>query len=538
MEDRQEQTNHVGANRWVVQSNHTGAVPVPVASDCNGYFGPGVSKTEDPEVDEVDKLKAKLMSSWNNLKHGWIVKTKTNFSRHSPIVLLGRLYNTYSVGDSSSLRQSGECQLSDSRTPGGSRIAPDSRSLFVAFRQDFVSRIWITYRREFPQLEGSSLTTDCGWGCMLRSGQMLMAQALLQHFLSRDWRSEESARLLTQNTEARHGDTADNNFVFVGEGSYSNEMPEFSQISIDDLTMRKESSSEVAKHRHILALFADQPGAPLGIHQLVTLGRSSGKKAGDWYGPAIVAHIFRKALECTNELTLQDLTLYVAQDCTVYKKDVMELCGGLRDGASRSRSTPSGSCYVSHGFPWRAVIILVPVRLGGETFNPVYIPYIKKILGLESCIGIIGGKPKHSLYFVGFQDDHIIYLDPHCCQPFVETSQKDFSVESYHCCSPRKTAFSKLDPSCTLGFYCKTRDDFFLFCQEIQKVLGSDGATGSQQHEAYSIFTLLDGKGSDLPDITPFGEEIADAPSTAREAKSRGKKRVVHISSSDDFVLL
>lgn len=29
--------------------------------------------------------------------------------------------------------------------------------------------------------------------------------------------------------------------------------------------------------------------------------------------------------------------------------------------------------------------------------------FLKKLLMLQCCIGIIGGKPKHSLFFVGFQ---------------------------------------------------------------------------------------------------------------------------------------
>lgn len=50
---------------------------------------------------------------------------------------------------------------------------------------DVKSRLWFTYRRNFPVIGESGHTSDKGWGCMLRCGQMVVAQALVNQHLGK-----------------------------------------------------------------------------------------------------------------------------------------------------------------------------------------------------------------------------------------------------------------------------------------------------------------------------------------------------------------
>ena len=43
---------------------------------------------------------------------------------------------------------------------------------------DSRSRIWFTYRSGFEYIEGTHFSSDAGWGCMMRSGQMILAQVI------------------------------------------------------------------------------------------------------------------------------------------------------------------------------------------------------------------------------------------------------------------------------------------------------------------------------------------------------------------------
>jgi cysteine protease ATG4 len=51
-------------------------------------------------------------------------------------------------------------------------------------QQAFNDIVWFTYRRNFSaNLASSTFKSDAGWGCMLRTGQMMLFQALKRHRL-------------------------------------------------------------------------------------------------------------------------------------------------------------------------------------------------------------------------------------------------------------------------------------------------------------------------------------------------------------------
>ncbi|NXH03657.1 ATG4C protease, partial [Loxia leucoptera] len=103
------------------------------------------------------RVRGRVLAAWNSVKYGWTLRPRPHFSPRDPLYLLGRVY-----------------------TPGNGED-------LARFRRDFCSRLWLTYRSGFPALPGTPRTTDCGWGCTLRSAQMLLGQGLLLHLLGRDW---------------------------------------------------------------------------------------------------------------------------------------------------------------------------------------------------------------------------------------------------------------------------------------------------------------------------------------------------------------
>ncbi|KAK2960305.1 putative peptidase C54 [Blattamonas nauphoetae] len=120
------------------------------------------------------------------------------------------------------------------------------------------------------------------------------------------------------------------------------------------------------------------------------------------------------------------------------------------------------------------LLVLAPLRLGLQKINLDYLPAIQAVLSHPNSVGIVGGKPRLSFWFVGYERDNLYYLDPHTTQPAFSLRQlqefthhknpKPLDTSSYHPRQIQKIPFSDLDPSMLLGFLCLSHVEFQSLC--------------------------------------------------------------------------
>ncbi|KAI3817297.1 hypothetical protein L1987_11086 [Smallanthus sonchifolius] len=305
---------------------------------------------------------------------------------------------------------------------------PVHSSGYASFSEDFSSRILMTYRKGFVSIGDSKYTSDVNWGCMLRSSQMLVAQALLVHRLGRPWRK-----------------------------------PLHQPFDRDYI--------------EILHMFGDSEDSLFSIHNLLKPGESYALAPGSWVGPYAMCRTWETLARCkieNNELEdkLFPMAIYIVSgDEDGERGGAPVLC--IED-ASRICSE-----FSRNQADWSPLLLLVPLVLGLDKVNPRYLPLLAATFTFPQSLGILGGRPGASTYLIGVQDDKVFYLDPHEVQQTVNISKNNLEADtsSYHCNVIRQIPLESIDPSLAIGFYCRDKDDFDDFCSRASELAAeSNGA--------------------------------------------------------------
>lgn len=226
---------------------------------------------------------------------------------------------------------------------------------------------WCTYRTHFRPIirreEGqlpASYTSDQGWGCTLRVGQMVLLGAITRHL----------------------------------DIPYSQNRFMFASMICENL-----ESSE------------------LSLHKILEAGRRyMGKTPGDWCSAGTVSHMLHYLIR--ENTFFRDFTVSVAMDGAVYRDEV------LADIVKRPVNDLHCDCELNTVLCpscaerlWRgSVLLLIPLMPGRQCIHPSYHPAIRFFLSQPQSIGMIGGMGRSAIYVVGYQEDQLLYIDPHYVQ--------------------------------------------------------------------------------------------------------------------------
>lgn len=201
----------------------------------------------------------------------------------SPVVLLGEIYETKIAGEQND-------------GPLGNYLGSDYIDIYSAmgktipnllayneFAEKFKSLLWVTYRSNFlPILRTKKkqkyYSSDAGWGCTLRAGQMLLLNTLKKHY-------------------KKNKETSIGLFHLIEEGL----------------------------------------SAPYSIHNLINLGVTN-KQAGDWFCSAEVCSAIVK-LSKINPIPGFRCCLFT--DYTIYKDQVLMLAMDETENPDRENNTES-----------------------------------------------------------------------------------------------------------------------------------------------------------------------------------------------------
>ncbi|KAF9946405.1 Cysteine protease atg4b [Mortierella alpina] len=307
----------------------------------------------------------------------------------------------------------GKSDLGTEAIPTGTHLMPfrlaerpklsPNQTILLRFMLDFQSRLWFTYRKDMARIEPSYYTSDAGWGCMMRTGQSLLAQAFMQLELGRDWRIRPSP-----------------------------------------------SEESAQRYRTLLGWFADEPERYYSIHNIAKSGLALDKRIGEWFGPSTVAHALRRLSQRHVDCPL---SIMVPMDNTVYVTEIMNV-------ALNASGQPDNKSDGIDADRWKPVVLLIPARYGLEKITERYVNNLKALFKLPQFLGIAGGRPGRSLYFVACQGNELFYFDPHFVKPrATQDDLKQCPSTSYHCGVVRTMDILELDPSMMLGFLIRSLDD-------------------------------------------------------------------------------
>lgn len=156
---------------------------------------------------------------------------------------------------------------------------------------------------------------------------------------------------------------------------------------------------------------------------------------------------------------------------------------------------------------FQPTLIVLGIRLGIEKVTPAYHAALKAALELPQSVGIAGGRPSSSHYFVGHQGDNFFYLDPHTTRPMLSPQPSAEDIDTCHTRRVRRLPLAEMDPSMLLGFLVRSKEEF----EEWRKAVSEmPGKAIIHIHETEPKYTTGNERAGAVDEVETLDETLDD----------------------------
>ena len=360
-----------------------------------------------------------------------------------------------------------------------------NNSLFDIQKEAIMNRVLLmTYRQGFTNLlKYNSIiprhcTDDSGWGCMIRSCQMLLTKAIIDFKIAEYFKEHPNEEHIPlENLQQIREDVL---LLF-----YDNYVP-FDKIEDkEDFAIYKQKIEENSKKNNesqkVLGVYG-----PYSIQVLCQVSDNTGVYSSDI---SIINSIIKINNYFFNE-KIRPVYLYLTGGLIKIETLLKSFCIPYHNTNPESlkkekyffhsnnmndyfENKNKADIFTFNNKEYLFVkkgVLFISLRLGLNEIETSYIDCLKIVLtNVKNNIGFVCGKGHYAYYFIGRTKHKLLYLDPHVCQKAVDPSIDN--GDSYIVKKIFTVNFEKISSQMTFGFSFNKGQDILEFIQSVREIL-------------------------------------------------------------------
>lgn len=319
---------------------------------------------------------------------------------------------------------------------------------------------WFSYRKNFEPIiridNSKKITNDSGWGCMVRSGQMLLFVFLLklktpEKFFLKKPIDETCFSILREFFEELTSKIGDN------------------KIELNEINSEKKESWEEISSQNDKASFGKNKiklKREIGIFALQNFVKTAKMKynlnEGSWFRPTTFLLALKQIIK--NREQFAEIRIYNIFENIFSLKSLCKKA--FKNYESLEVKSVDEAVQILSTKDWdRTILLNICTMLGMGTIDPKWKVFLQSLVEIDSFVGMLGGYQQRAFYFIGCNSDlDFYYLDPHYVRnSLINFENEQILKEEYFKKTFMKINYTKLSSSLSLSYLIRSKRDFEKF---------------------------------------------------------------------------